>query len=162
HHLFPKGEYIGNTLLAATGKFGEYVGEVVIRWDGDRIIRREAAVHRTDQMEHTDADVQEVNELMEDGKRAMEERVFHNPYPLAQNLFAESPLSTFFGRALIAYTDADCAMFNAGIFLGSLDAGWVTRKDLHSLLPHPINLCVVTLEGSELMDIYELSVNEEW
>ncbi|MEK3937509.1 bifunctional UDP-sugar hydrolase/5'-nucleotidase [Sporosarcina sp. FSL W7-1349] len=164
HHLFPKGEFIGSTLLAATGKFGEYVGEVVIEWDVGRkqIALKQASVHRADRMAISDSDVQEVNELMEDGKRAMEEKVFHNPYPLNQNLFAPSPLSSFFGRALIAYTDADCAMFNAGIFLGSLDAGWVTKEDLHSLLPHPINLCVITLEGHELMDIYELSLNEEW
>ena len=53
-------------------------------------------------------------------------------------------------------------MFNAGIFLGSLEKGWVTKEDLHSLLPHPINLCVITLDGSELIEIYELSLNEEW
>ena len=38
-------------------------------------------------------------------------------------------------------------MFNAGIFLGSLEKGWVTKEDLHSLLPHPINLCLITLDG---------------
>ena len=53
-------------------------------------------------------------------------------------------------------------MFNAGIFLGSLEKGWVTKGDIHSLLPHPINLCVITLDGTELLEIYELSLNEEW
>ena len=53
-------------------------------------------------------------------------------------------------------------MFNAGIFLGSLDKGWVTKGDLHSLLPHPINPCLLTLDGEELLEVYELSLNEEW
>ena len=53
-------------------------------------------------------------------------------------------------------------MFNAGIFLGSLEKGWVTKGDIHSLLPHPINLCVIKLDGTELLEIYELSLNEEW
>jgi 5'-nucleotidase len=53
-------------------------------------------------------------------------------------------------------------MFNAGIFLGSLDNGWVTRENMHSLLPHPINVCVISLEGTELLEIHELSLNEDW
>ncbi|GMA53838.1 hypothetical protein GCM10025857_51950 [Alicyclobacillus contaminans] len=32
HHLFPNGEQVGNTLLAAAGRFGEYVGEVTLFW----------------------------------------------------------------------------------------------------------------------------------
>ena len=71
--------------------------------------------------------------------RRWRKKCFYNPAPLPQNLFGASPLSSFFGRALIAYTNADCALFNAGIFLGSLDKGWVTKGDLHALLPHPIN-----------------------
>ena len=53
-------------------------------------------------------------------------------------------------------------MFNAGIFLGSLEKGWVTKEDLHSLLPHPINPCVITLDGAELKEVYELSLTKEW
>ena len=53
-------------------------------------------------------------------------------------------------------------MFNAGIFLGSLEKGWVTKEDLHSLLPHPINLCLITLDGAELREVYELSLTKEW
>ena len=47
-------------------------------------------------------------------------------------------------------------------FLGSLEKGWVTKEDLHSLLPHPINLCLITLDGAELKEVYELSLNKEW
>ncbi len=47
-------------------------------------------------------------------------------------------------------------------FLGSLDKGWVTKEDLHSLLPHPINPCIITLDGAELKEVYELSLTKEW
>src|SRR5699024_12725432 len=33
HHLLPKGEKINETLLAAAGRFGEYVGEVTLSID---------------------------------------------------------------------------------------------------------------------------------
>jgi len=71
-------------------------------------------------------------------------------------------MSSFFGRALIDYTGADCAMFNAGIFLGSLEKGWVTKRMVHSLLPHPINPCTITLDGAELLEVYKLACNESW
>ena len=47
-------------------------------------------------------------------------------------------------------------------FLGSLEKGWVSKGDLHTLLPHPINPCVVTIDGEQLIEIYELSLNEDW
>jgi 5'-nucleotidase len=164
HHLFHEGKMIGNTLLAATGKYGEYVGHVKVKFDADakEPLQMDAELIRADSMNSNEEDIEKVNELIQMGKRAMEEQVFYNPSHLSQNLFEASPLSTFFGRALITYSQADCAMFNAGIFLGSLEKGWVTKGDLHSLLPHPINLCLITLDGLELKEIYELSLTKEW
>jgi len=161
HHLFHEGKLIGNTMLAATGKYGEYVGHVTLHVDA-HAKKMTAKLYRADQLITTEQDIQQVNQLIEFGKQAMAERVFYNPAPLPQNLFGPSPLASFFGRALIAYTKADCALFNAGIFLGSLDKGWVTKESLHTLLPHPINPCIITLDGAELKEIYKLSLNEEW
>lgn len=164
HHLFIKGEFVQQALLAATGKYGEYVGHVQVQVDLNQkdITHKEATVYRSDALALRDEEAQEVHRLIETGKQAMSETVFYNPQALTQNLFGESPLASFFGRGLVAYTNADCAMFNAGIFLGSLDVGWVTKGDLHTLLPHPINPCIITLDGAELIEIYELSLNEEW
>lgn len=164
HHLFQKGKLVGNTLLAATGKYGEYVGHVTVHVDlqEKEVLDMEAELIRAETIRSTNEDTQKVNELIDLGKQAMGESVFYNPTALKQNLFDSSPLSSLFGRALIAYTNADCALFNAGVFLSNLHAGWVTKGDLHALLPHPINPCVVTLDGAELLEIYELSLNEEW
>ncbi|MFC5602573.1 bifunctional metallophosphatase/5'-nucleotidase [Sporosarcina koreensis] len=163
HHLFPEGEMVNDTLLAATGKFGEYVGHVEIHVDCDmKIVDKSAEVIRVAELESREEDVQEVNELIHTGNETLEENVFYTASPLKQQLFVDSPISSFFGRALVEYTGADCAMFNAGIFLGSLDKGWVTKRMVHALLPHPINPCTVTLDGAELLEVYRLSKNESW
>ncbi len=164
HHLFHEGKLVGNTLLAATGKYGEYVGRVTVDVDVavKKVVKMAAKLYRADQLIRTEEDVSQVTGLIESGKQAMQEKVYYNPTALPQNLFGVSPLASFFGRALIAYTKADCALFNAGIFLGSLDKGWVTKESLHTLLPHPINPCIITLDGAELQEVYELSLNEEW
>lgn len=164
HHLFQEGKRIGNSLLAATGKFGDYVGDVKVKFDTHqkKIVDMSATVYPTYSLHASEEDIEEVNQLIAIGKEQMEEPVFYNPRKLKQNLFARSPLSNFFGRALISHTNADCAIFNAGIFLGNLEQGWVTKEQLHSLLPHPINICVIELEGNQLLEIYELSNTEDW
>ena len=164
HHLFVKGEMVNNTLLAATGKFGEYVGHVEIRIDMDekKVDGKRAEVVHVNELESLEEDVLEVNELIQVGKGAMEEKVFYNESRLKQQLFDDSPMSSFFGRALVEYTGADCAMFNAGIFLGSLEKGWVTKRMIHGLLPHPINPCTIILDGTELLEVHRLAHNESW
>lgn len=164
HHLFVKGELVNDTLLAATGKFGEYVGHVEIQVDINerKVDGKRAEVVHVNELESLEEDRLEVNELIQAGKDAMEEKVFINESHLKQQLFVDSPMSSFFGRALVEYTGADCAMFNAGIFLGSLEKGWVTKRMIHGLLPHPINPCTITLDGAELLEVYKLAQNESW
>ena len=52
------------------------------------------------------------------------------------------------------HTGADCAMFNAGIFLDGLKKGNISKYDIHRILPHPINLCVVEITGRQLKEVY--------
>lgn len=164
HHLLQTGEWVEDTLIAAAGKFGQYVGH--IRVDIDRltnqVVHMEAEVFPTQLMTQTVEDLEEVTSYLVAGEKALAVPVFYNPTSLTQRLTGDSPLSSLFGRALLAYTNADCALFNAGIFLGSLEEGWVTKGSLHSLLPHPINPCLVQLDGAELLEIYEQSLDPKW
>ena len=163
HHLFPEGEFVNGTLLAATGKYGDYTGHVTLEFDQSKhnLTQMTATLYPSNRLPVLDEDIEKFTELMNLSDLAMEEKLFYNPQLLKQNLFASDSLSSFFGRILIDYTKADCAIFNTGIFLGSLEVGWVTRKDMHALLPHPINICIVTLTGTELIEVYEQSLNEE-
>ena len=163
HHLFPEGELVNDTLLAATGKYGDYTGHVTLEFDQltNDLTHMNATLYPSNTLPVFDEDIEKFTALMDLSNIAMEEKLYYNPQLLKQNLFSSGSLSSFFGRVLIDYTNADCAIFNTGIFLGSLEAGWVTRKDIHALLPHPINICIVTLTGAELIEVYEQSLNEE-
>ncbi|GKV66628.1 putative metallophosphoesterase YunD [Sporosarcina sp. NCCP-2331] len=164
HHLLPNGEWSDDTLIGAAEKFGHYVGHILVNVDRitNQVVSMEAEVFPTNTMEQTAEDVEQVNAYLAAGEDALHVPVFYNPSPLTQKLTGDSPLSSFFGRALVAYTGADCALFNAGIFMGSLNEGWVTKGDLHRLLPHPINPCIVTLDGAELLEVYEQSLDPKW
>jgi 5'-nucleotidase len=38
----------------------------------------------------------------------------------------------------------------------------VTKQDLHRILPHPINPCLIEMKGAELKEIIKQTFNEEW
>ncbi|MGG0643315.1 bifunctional UDP-sugar hydrolase/5'-nucleotidase [Sporosarcina gallistercoris] len=162
HHLFVCGEMVENTLLAATGKFGQYVGHVTLCLENGQVVEKKAAVIPADDLKAEAQEVEGIQQMITFGTDRLDEEVFNAPLPLRQNLFGDSPLSDFFGRALLEYTKADCGLFNAGIFLGSVRQGIVTKRDLHRILPHPINACVVTVKGRALRDYYEISCHPDW
>src|SRR5699024_2238043 len=63
---------------------------------------------------------------------------------------------------LTSWTDADCGMLNAGLLLDQFAAGDITYKDVHRICPHPINPCVVELNGDELLEVIRGSLTKEF
>ena len=162
HHLFVEGEMENGTLLAATGKFGQYVGHVTITIEDGQVVDTTAEVLPATELPASSQEKELIRTLIQKGEDRLNEEVFTAPQSLKQDVFADSTLSDFFGQALVAYTNADCGLFNAGIFLGSLPQGIVTKRDLHNILPHPINACVLTVTGESLRTYYEASLDPEW
>ena len=164
HHFFEEGKVIGNTLQAAAGKYGVYVGHVTMEFDHERnlLLSKKARLYATEDLPTpTDAELQQ-KRWEQVGNSELSFTVFENPSRLAKDWFHRSDLSDFFGKAMLTFTNADCAMFPAGIFLTDLPQGSVMASDLHRCLPHPINLCVITLNGAELLEVIELSKNDKW
>ncbi len=100
--------------------------------------------------------------LEEEGKRLLDKPVFSTEKMYNKEWFHYSQLSHLFAQAIIEKSGADCALFNAGIFLEALPKGTVTALDLHKIFPHPINLCTIELSVSEIKEIFQQSKNEEW
>ncbi|WP_076759679.1 bifunctional metallophosphatase/5'-nucleotidase [Edaphobacillus lindanitolerans] len=164
HHVYPEGRRIGKTLIGAAGKWGQYVGEVTLTVDTGtgEVIGSSATVYDTDTLVPPADDRSFDAGLRKEAAVLMGDPVFVNPSPLPGSWDHPSPLSKFFSDALRIHTNADCAMYNAGIFLGGLGEGGVSGMDLHELMPHPINPCIVLLNGTELEEAYELSLDPEW
>lgn len=156
HHLFQKGERMNGVLVAAAGKFGLYVGEVVIQLaqqSGVRTItHKEARTFETDQMLSFPEDQAEIDSYVKKGQAALRASVvttIEQPLPIAQadgpNLINEAL------EALKSRAKTEVALLNTGLFLRPLQAGVVTQEDLHQLLPHPMHLVRVTLTGQEMI-----------
>lgn len=157
HHVFHQGKWQGDTLLGAAGKFGMFVGHITVEQPFEK-----SSAHLIDvsQLREINGSFDEM--LVEKGKQQMNQLIFESEQTLKAEWFKDSELGTLFGQALIEFAEADCALFNAGIFMENMPQGAMTRYDFHKMLPHPINPCLVELSGAELKEIYMESLNSEW
>lgn len=164
HHLFEKGKIVNNVLLTGCGKFGVYTGHLTIQFDHQtrKLIKKEEIVIENPILPETEDEMMFLSRLSEEGKRLLKKPIFQTTRSYNKEWFHYSQLSQLFSEAVLDFTQADCTMFNAGIFLDGLNKGIVTNFDIHKILPHPINICVIELTGKELKEVYLQAQNEEW
>ncbi|SOC41127.1 bifunctional metallophosphatase/5'-nucleotidase [Ureibacillus acetophenoni] len=164
HHLFLEGKMIDNVLLTGCGKFGAYTGHLTIQYDHQKrlLIKKEETTIENALLPEVEKEGEFLQSLATKGKELLNEPVFRTSKIYNKEWFHHSNLSRLFAKCLLEFTWADCAMFNAGIFLGGLSKGIITKYDIHKILPHPINAVVIELSGSELKEVLMLSENEDW
>jgi len=134
-----------------------YIGHIVIE---PSLGKKKAELIEASALRSTDEAFN--NGLLEQGKAQLDELVFYNEKELKAEWFKDSRLAELFGEALLEFSGADCAIFNAGLFMEGMPLGEITRYDFHKMLPHPINPCLIRLTGAELKEIYLQSLNAEW
>ncbi len=164
HHLFEVGKLVNHVLLTGCGKFGHYTGHLILQFDHKtkKIIKKEENVIENALLPEIEGEGKFLEDISEKGKQLLQTPIFQNAKFYNKEWFHYSQLSKLFSAAVLEFTAADCTMFNAGIFLDSLKKGTITNYDIHKILPHPINLCVIELTGRELKEVYLQAQNEEW
>lgn len=156
HHLLPDGEQVHETLLAAAGKFGYYVGEIKLNIEAKSLVKKEATVLPTSEMLELQTDAHEIQSYLERGyQKLTEQRIAQIPHSLTQSLSATNPLIEVTLKAIEAYANTTSAMLNSGLFLASLPKGIVTANQMHQILPHPMHLIRVTLGGADLVRLFQ-------
>lgn len=157
HHIFHDGKMIGNTMLGAAGKFGIYIGHITVDLQSGK---KQAELIETAMLQSVEEDFDEL--LIAQGKEQLNDPIFYNEQVLDAEWFKDSKLAELFGEAMLDFSGADCAIFNAGLFMENMPLGTATRYDFHKMLPHPINPCLIELTGAELKEIFLQSLNAEW
>ena len=152
HHLLEHGELVGHTLLTAAEKYGHYVGQIQLTLDDDHHITRQTAVSvKTSTLPAEAADEQEIADYLQQGHALLAAQpVATLPESFAIDYDGPSPLLNLGLTAIAEAGHTEASLLNAGLFLGDLPAGLVTRDTLHRLLPHPMHLMRVTLRGQDL------------
>ncbi|MCL1697418.1 bifunctional UDP-sugar hydrolase/5'-nucleotidase [Lysinibacillus sp. BPa_S21] len=164
HHVLPNGKLINGVLLTGGGKFGQYTGHLMLEYDTKSrgiVEKKDTLIHNKD-LPTIKNENEIVESLEKEGNRLLDIPVFTTEKSYNKEWFHYSQLSDLFARAILEKSGADCALFNAGIFLDGLPKGTVTALDLHRIFPHPINLCTIELTVAEMKEIFLQSKNEEW
>lgn len=161
HHLLPHGKVVRNTLLAAAGKYGQYVGHIELEIERNKIIAAKATVKETATIKAPENEDEMISGYEQKGHQLLNEQVIAAvPATFPVDWHGKSELVEVGLEALKEYAHTDAAILNAGLFMQPLAAGMVTKDDLHKSLPHPMRILRCTLDGENLIRmIYEMEKN---
>ncbi len=163
HHVLHHGRLVNQSLLCCAGKFGLFVGQVEIHVDEQKNITKKSAwLYDTNDFPELVGEKEWIEEMYLSGGETLQKVVCHLPEPLPNDWFKEEKLSEILCEALREWSGADCSFLNAGLLLKGLPQGDVTKGDIHRICPHPINPCVIEMNGIELKEILLQSRNDEW
>lgn len=159
HHLLANGLKINQTILASSGRFGEYVSDITIDLFDHKIANISVDTYNTMTLDDVD-DQKEIKEYYNKGYSLLsQQKICH----LDKWLDKEESLITTTLTAMKEVSHCDVAIVNSGLFLKSFGQGIVTAKDLHDSLPHPMNLIKVTLDGQNLIRLAkEIEKNKDF
>jgi 5'-nucleotidase len=150
HHLLEQPLRVRNTYLCATGKFGQYVGEVEITYNmlQNQISEVFGRCVPVKDYPGKAEIVQLIQHYKVNSSLELNQVVTALEHPLAIDWYAESDLGNLLAAGIRKWVNADIGIVNAGQILQSLTPGNVTREHLLHLCPSPINPCYMLLEGS--------------
>lgn len=165
HHLFKHGEKINQVQLAAAGKFGQYIGEVHLFYDGEtQQIKSFAKTIATADLPEAVTDQGEIANYLSEGHQLLQaKKVAAIPQPLAVDLREPVTLMATALEALKEKGQTEAAVLNNGLFLTDIPAGIVNEDQLHEALPHPMHLIKVELNGTDMTRlIREMEKNRQY
>lgn len=160
HHLLEEPLFIQGTAICGAGKFGNYVGKVVIERHPAQD-RFTVTSGRCIPVDRTEFDPRVESAVLFHREQAIEhlkETVAVTDRDLEIRYDQESSFANLLAQAVRHHTKADIAIVNAGQLLGSLPAGEISMGMIHSVCPSPINPCVVKLSGAHIVQALEESL----
>lgn len=162
HQLLKSGKNVKGTRIAQAGKFGYYIGQIMLEIDDitKQIIRCEIGVIDVQQKERLEETDQLLVKLEQQAQKILQKKVTFLEEPLPVDWFQDSPGSLLLAEALREWCDTEISMVSSGVLLDSIPKGVITVGDIHRICPHPINPCVVTIRGQELKETIQHAFTE--
>lgn len=159
HHILHHGKVVNKSLLACAGKFGNYVGHVTLEVSGNtkEILNKKAWLYDTNELPELSGENEMITNLFMIGESLLQQKVTK-----LNTTYSENEIAEILAEALRKWCDADCAIVNEGLIINGLEEGVVTRFDLLQICPHPINPCVLNVDGIQLEKIIFHCEDEKW
>ncbi|MBM7840538.1 5'-nucleotidase [Alkalihalobacillus xiaoxiensis] len=161
HHALPNGKTVNNTVIAQAGKHGNYLGELTLTFSNNQLYEVKETLLDPALFERDEETFTLLQVLEEQSQIALSEPAVYLSRPLEIDWFHWSESGQELCDALTTWCKEEIGMLNAGVLLERLPAGPVTNGDIHRICPHPINPCIVELNGIELKETIERAQTDE-
>lgn len=149
HDLLKNGEKVNQTWITQTGKWGNYVGDILLTLNDQHQLEKVVpeTISVASMPEEAD-DEKVVQAYFDQGKKLLEQqKVAFLPEKFADDKVAAIQASM---NAIADFAGTNLAMLSSGLFLSPFKAGVLTKYDLQEALPHPMHVVKTTLRGSDL------------
>ena len=163
HDLLPEGEWVGDVLIAQAGHYAEHLGRIDLIWDGEHLKAMRATVLPVADTTPPSAQVLAEADVIEaEVEQYLDEVIGELIVPLDFATDRECGVANLLADALRQRMDADVGVLVAGqAFSGPLPAGPLRRATLWDVCPSPANPGVVTLTGSQLIELVTRGLDPE-
>lgn len=163
HDLLETGVYVNETFIIQAGKFGQYLGQTSIEYDLEtkQMIGITGMCHEVKQFEKDRQIEALISKKQVEADFTLGSYVTELDQPLITDWQQESPFGNLLAEGIRDWVEAEISMVNAGQLLNSLPQGVVTRKDLLTLCPHPINPCKVYIKGKYIKQLLEQALDDD-
>ena len=156
HHYFEQGEWQNDTLMGAAGRFGEYVGEITLDIEDNKIINKSARLIDVNLLSSKH------DKTFEHGKQLLSTPIVSRVEPIERRLLSASRFMTALNAVLLSFTRSDATLINTGLVVKQFDGGELTMYELHKVLPHAINAVRIELSGRELKEVIHQAEDHEY
>ncbi|MFL2030205.1 bifunctional metallophosphatase/5'-nucleotidase [Loigolactobacillus zhaoyuanensis] len=152
HHLLVNGLLVGDSLLAAAGRYGQYIGHITLTINDQHQVQTErASVVKTRDLPVATGDAAEIAGYRRSGHQQLKrQKIATLPQTLTAQPIGNSPQMQLALHAVAQTAGTDVALLNTGIFLAPFKQGTLTADDLHKALPHSMHLLRVQLHGYDI------------
>lgn len=164
HHLLAEPIEIEGTVVCAAGKFGRHIGRIVVARDAVSGLCQveEAGLVELENIESDTRIDHAIAQHHEEAARLLQRVAAVSEQELSIDYEHESELGNLLAQSVRQFAGGEFSLINSGQVLGPLPAGEITEGMLHALCPSPINPCVVTLQGSDILRSLEQSLLKEY
>ncbi len=162
HHILPTPEKVGQTTLAAAGKYGQYLGHLTLECtDSGQLLSITGSAFPL-QERPSEEIMSLIDQYQHKAIAKLSEPVVSLIDGLSVNWDEESSLANLLADSLVNWTGAKYSFVNSGQLLDSLPSGTVTKQTLHAICPHPINPVILSMSGKDIRLTLEQSLLAEY
>jgi 5'-nucleotidase len=160
HTALDKPVVENGVVICQAGRFGEYIGELVLDFDvgHKQIIDFQGRLVPAKNYAASPSVVKLIKSHAKEADENLSKKLFSVPIDLSHSLTEENSIGNILADALRDIVKAKVGIINSGVLTRGIKKGPISRKQLHELLPSPLNPTYIEVMGVDLKTSLENSL----